>query len=52
MRLEATNGVPAAHARTLDFLENEFNEAGVEIIGAPNDQLGMRLNVSKQVSHE
>ena len=46
-RLEATNGIPAAHARTLDFLENAFNEAGVEFIGAPNDQPGVRLKLPK-----
>ena len=46
-RLEAANGIPAAHARTLDTLETTFNQAGVEFIGGPNDQPGVRLRFSK-----
>lgn len=42
-RMEASNGIPPAHARTLDQLSKALEKAGVEFIGAPDDRPGVRL---------
>lgn len=42
-RMEAGNGIPPAHARTLDQLSKALEMAGVEFIGSPDDRPGVRL---------
>lgn len=42
-RIEATSGVPPAHARTLDQLEKAFADLGIEFIGTPDNRPGVRL---------
>lgn len=42
-RIEACNGVPSAHAKTLDQITQAMNKAGVEFIGTPQDRPGVRL---------
>ncbi len=42
MRLETEEGVPRAQAKTLEALRKAFEEAGVEFIGTPNSQAGVR----------
>ena len=42
-RLEAQDGVPSVHARTLELLESAFNELGIEFIGSPNNGAGVRF---------
>ena len=42
-RMEANNGIPPAHARTLDRLSKALEMAGVEFIGTPDDRPGVRL---------
>lgn len=42
-RLEATNGLPSANARTLDALAKALESMGIEFIGAPEDGPGLRL---------
>ena len=43
-RFERQTGVPTAHARTLADLKRAFEDAGVEFIGAPDDNPGVRLS--------
>lgn len=47
-RLEAGRGVPAVHTRTLEEIQKALNLMGVEFIGTPEDQPGIRLNVAKK----
>ncbi len=42
MRLEAEDGVPNAQAKTLESLRKAFEDAGVEFIGSPDSQAGVR----------
>lgn len=42
-RLEAVDGIPPAHARTLDALQKALEAAGVEFIGTPDNAPGVRL---------
>lgn len=42
MRLEAGDGVPGAQARTLEAIQKAFEEAGVEFIGSPTQNAGVR----------
>jgi transcriptional regulator with XRE-family HTH domain len=42
-RLEATDGLPPAHAQTLDKLIKSLEIAGIEFIGSPDDRPGVRL---------
>lgn len=44
MRIESSNGVPGAHARTLEAIEKAFQQAGIEFIGTPEDRPGVRLS--------
>ena len=46
-RLEAGDGLPAAHAQTLDKLTKALEAAGVEFLGAPEDGPGVRLRYKK-----
>lgn len=43
-RLEAVDGIPPAHARTLDALQKALEAAGVEFIGSPDNAPGVRLS--------
>ena len=42
MRLEAEDGVPNAQAKTLEALRKAFEDAGIEFIGSPDSQAGIR----------
>lgn len=42
-RMEASNGIPPAHARNIDQLSKALEMAGVEFIGTPDDLPGVRL---------
>jgi len=42
-RLEAVDGVPPAQARTLTLLQAALESAGVEFVGSPADNPGVRL---------
>ena len=42
MRLESFDGVPSSNIKTLDALKKAFEEAGVEFIGSPDSQAGVR----------
>ena len=42
-RLEATNGLPPAHVRTLESLRKALEGAGVEFLGSPDNQPGVVL---------
>lgn len=44
MRIESADGVPGAHAKTLEAIEKAFQQAGIEFIGSPEDRPGIRLN--------
>ena len=46
-RLEAGDGLPAAHAQTLDKLKKALEAAGVEFLGSPEDGPGVRLKPKK-----
>jgi len=46
-RLEAGDGLPAAHAQTLDKLTKALEAAGVEFLGTPEDRPGVRLKSKK-----
>jgi len=43
MRIESANGVPGAHAKTLEAIEKAFEKAGIQFIGTPDDGPGVRL---------
>ena len=43
-RIEAVNGIPPSHARTLDQLVRTLTNAGVDFIGSPDDRPGVRLH--------
>jgi transcriptional regulator with XRE-family HTH domain len=47
-RLEAGRGVPAVHTRTLEDIQKALNAMGVEFIGTPEDQPGVRLITPKK----
>ena len=42
MRLETEEGVPSAQAKTLEALRRALEEAGIEFIGTPDSQAGVR----------
>ncbi len=42
MRLEVLEGVPSAQAKTLEIIQKTFEEAGIEFIGTPESQAGVR----------
>ena len=42
-RIEAVNGIPPAHARTLDQISRALSEAGIEFVGTPDDRPGLRI---------
>ena len=46
-RLEAVDGLPPAHAQTLDKLEKALELAGIEFLGTPDDGPGVRLKSKK-----
>ena len=46
-RLEAGDGLPPAHAQTLDKLTKALEVAGVEFLGSPEDGPGVRLKFKK-----
>lgn len=43
-RIEASDGLPSANARTLDALTKALQGLGIEFIGGPNDAPGLRLH--------
>ena len=42
-RIEAVNGIPPAHARTLDQISRALSDAGIEFGGTPDDRPGVRI---------
>ena len=42
-RMEVMDGVPTGNIRTLAAIKQALEEAGVEFIGRPDDQPGVRL---------
>ena len=42
MRLETGEGIPGAHAKTLDAIQKAFEAAGIEFIGTPDNGAGVR----------
>ncbi len=42
MRLEAEEGVPSAQSKTLEALQKTIEKAGIEFIGGPDSQAGVR----------
>lgn len=47
-RIEATDGLPSANARTLDALMKTLEASGIQFIGGANDAPGVRLHKSAQ----
>ena len=46
-RLEQTNGVPASRTQTLLDIKAAFEAAGVEFIGTPDNDPGVKLKTRK-----
>lgn len=46
-RIEAVDGLPPAHALTLDKLRRALENAGIEFLGVPEDCPGVRLKSKK-----
>ena len=46
-RFEQENGVPPSRSQTLMDLKRAFEDAGVEFIGTPDDNPGVRLKTQK-----
>jgi hypothetical protein len=42
-RIEVQSGVPACHPRTLLDLKRTFEAAGIEFIGTPENEPGVKL---------
>ena len=42
LRLESFDGIPSSNVKTLEALRRAFEEAGVEFIGTPDSQAGVR----------
>ena len=42
-RFESVDGVPSGQIRILESLKQSLEDAGVEFIGSPDDQPGVRL---------
>ncbi len=47
IRLEATEGVPSSHVKTLESIMKVLESSGIEFIGTPDDGPGVRLFKSK-----
>ena len=43
MRFESAEGIPAGNIKTFESLQKAFEKAGVQFIGAPDDNPGVRL---------
>ena len=43
IRLEAADGVPASHVKTLDAIIKALEHGGLEFIGTPEDGAGVRF---------
>lgn len=46
-RFEQQDGVPPSRSQTLMDLKRAFEEAGIEFIGTPDDNPGVRLKTPK-----
>ena len=42
VRMESVDGVPPSQAKTLDAVRKAVQDAGVEFIGSPDSQAGVR----------
>jgi transcriptional regulator with XRE-family HTH domain len=47
MRLEAVDGLPPGRAQTLSDVEEALVGAGIQFIGSPDDDPGIRLGAKK-----
>jgi hypothetical protein len=47
-RMEVMDGVPAGNVRTLVAIQQALEDAGIELIGSPDDGPGVRLRSSKR----
>lgn len=43
VNIESTDGVPASTASTIQKLQMQFEAAGIEFIGSPDDRPGIRI---------
>ena len=43
MRLESADGIPSGNIKTFEAVQNAFEKAGIQFIGAPDDGPGVRL---------
>ena len=48
MRLESASGIPGGNIKTFEAVQNAFEKAGIEFIGAPDDGPGVRLRKAKK----
>ena len=46
-RLESAEGVPGAQFKTLEAIKEAFEKAGIEFIGTPDDDAGVRWKSKK-----
>ena len=49
MRLEAVDGLPPGRAQTLSDIEAALVAGGIQFIGSPHDDPGIRLRLQKQL---
>jgi transcriptional regulator with XRE-family HTH domain len=42
IRLEAADGVPSGNIKTIDSVKKALEDAGIEFIGTPDSQAGVR----------
>lgn len=42
LRLEAAEGIPNSHVKTLEALKKAFEDAGIEFVGTPEQGAGVR----------
>ena len=42
VRLEQADGVPSGHVKTLEAVQSAVEKAGIEFIGTPDSQAGVR----------
>ncbi len=47
VRIESANGIPSGQVKTLNAVQSALEVAGVEFIGTPTDNPGVRLRTSR-----
>jgi transcriptional regulator with XRE-family HTH domain len=47
VRMESSEGIPSGQVKTLDSVQKALEEAGIEILGSPEEGAGVRWKIKK-----